>query len=78
MRADLALRVIMAALSIAMLLSAPNVLANKVVDRLEELLDINKPEGVGPFPAVVMVSGFSGFKWPFCNRAQAELLEEGF
>ena len=46
--------------------------------RLEALYDLRKPEGSGPFPAVVLVSGCSGFKFPFYDRAQSKFIEMGF
>lgn len=49
--------------------------------KLEALFALQKPGGTGPFPAVVLVSGcsgFSGFGGPRYDRAQARLRQLGF
>lgn len=58
--------------------ASSSVSANEFGNQLMERTDVEKPEGQGPFPVVVFVSGRSGFKWPFYDRAQAKLLTEGF
>lgn len=52
--------------------------ANDHKQRLIELLKFKKPEGPGPYPVVVLVSGCRGFDIPFYDRAQAKLVEIGF
>ncbi len=59
---------------------APIAVAGEHEARLEELYDLRKPEGSGPFPAVVLVSGCSGFEAgrPRYDRVQSKLGEMGF
>ncbi len=49
----------------------PIAVADEHETRLEELYDLRKPEGSGPFPLVVLVPGCSGFKWAFYERAES-------
>ena len=46
--------------------------------KLYDLADLRMPEGTGPHPLVAIVPGCSGFKWPFYDRARANLHELGF
>ena len=56
----------------------PIAVADEHETRLEELYDLRKPGGSGPFPLVVLVPGCSGFKWEFYERAESRLGEMGF
>jgi len=60
------------------ILTSNETYANDHEQRLIELLDFKRPEGSGPYPIVVLVSGCYGFNRPFYGRAQAKLVEMGF
>ena len=60
------------------ILTSSETYANDHEQRLIELLNFEKPEGSGPYPIVVLVSGCRGFNYPFYDRAQAKLVEMGF
>lgn len=46
--------------------------------RLEANYRLQKPQGDGPFPAVMLVSGCSGFSFGVYDRVEELLLAEGF
>jgi len=52
--------------------------AGEHVSRLEKLFSLHTPNGSGPFPAVALVPGCSGFKWEFYDRAESKLVDMGF
>jgi dienelactone hydrolase len=56
----------------------PIAVAGEHETRLEELYDLRKPEGSGPFPVVILVPGCSGFKWEVYERAESKLRGMGF
>lgn len=56
--------------------------ADGLQEKLKALFDVQQPTGSGPFPAVVLVSGCSGFHpdigKDFYDRVSARLVGEGF
>ncbi|MEJ2170823.1 MAG: hypothetical protein P8X90_35475, partial [Desulfobacterales bacterium] len=55
---------------------------NEIRERLSKHYRLEKPEGKGPFPAVIMVPGCSGFDAKFAkahyDRVQRRLVDMGF
>ena len=76
-------RVILALVSAMALVTAnQGAAADAHTEKLKALFDVRQPAGSGPFPAVVLVSGCSGFDAKLAkgayDRVNAKLVERGF
>jgi dienelactone hydrolase len=83
MNATQSVTVILALLSSMVLVTANRATsADAHAERLKALFDVRQPAGSSPFPAVVLVSGCSGFDAKLAkgayDRVNAKLVERGF